>query len=156
MAVQNVKLPDVGEGVTEGELVRWLVKIGDSVKADQPVVELMTDKATVEVPTPFAGVVKELKFKEGDVVPIESVMLVLETDGAAAKAAPASPAKQSPAGASAGPQPQMQMQTKSSAPVAPVANGGGMEVYPPAVAANVLATPATRRLARESGVDLNN
>src|SRR5882757_9447113 len=102
MATQNVKLPDLGEGVTEGELVRWLVKIGDTVKADQPVVELMTDKATVEVPTPYAGVVKELKYKEGDVVPIESVMLVLETDGATA-------AKQPPAGASAGPAPQMQM-----------------------------------------------
>src|SRR5580700_2891360 len=105
MATQNVKLPDVGEGVTEGELVRWLVKPGDSVKADQPVVELMTDKATVEVPSPFAGVVKELKFKEGDVIPIETVILILETDGAGAKAA-ASPAKQAPAGASAGPTPQ--------------------------------------------------
>src|ERR1700755_3051314 len=118
MAVQNVKLPDVGEGVTEGELVRWLVKIGDAVKADQPVVELMTDKATVEVPTPFAGVVKELKYKEGDVVPIESVLLVLDTDGAGAAApkpaAAAAPAKQPPAGASAGPAPQMQMK---SAPV---------------------------------------
>ena len=63
MAQQNVKLPDVGEGVTEGELVRWLVKVGDTVKADQPVVELMTDKATVEVPSPFAGTVKELKYR---------------------------------------------------------------------------------------------
>src|SRR3954464_14207350 len=99
MSIQNVKLPDVGEGVTEGELVRWLVKIGDTVKADQPVVELMTDKATVEVPSPFAGTVKELKYKEGDMVPIESVMLVLETDGAAAAIPP--PAKQPPAGASA-------------------------------------------------------
>src|SRR6185312_13111277 len=88
MALQNVKLPDVGEGVTEGELVRWLVKPGDTVKADQPVVELMTDKATVEVPSPYAGVVKELKFKEGDVVPIETVILVLDTEGAE-KAAPA-------------------------------------------------------------------
>ncbi|MGZ3722593.1 MAG: dihydrolipoamide acetyltransferase family protein [Bdellovibrionales bacterium] len=170
MAVQNVKLPDVGEGVTEGELVRWLVKIGDTVKADQPVVELMTDKATVEVPTPYAGVVKELKYKEGDVVPIESVMLVLETDGAgAAKAAPAAAsapasastaAKQPPAGASAGPAPQMQMQKSgaTSAPSAPKVNSGsngGMDVVPPPAGANVLATPATRRLARESGVDLN-
>lgn len=153
MATQNVKLPDVGEGVTEGELVRWLVKPGDQVKADQPVVELMTDKATVEVPTPFAGTVKELKYKEGDVVPIESVLLVLETDGAGAAAKPAAAPKaeapkQPPAGASA-------MQ-KPSAPVSQQANGdGGMDVYPPPAGANVLATPATRRLARESGVDLN-
>lgn len=154
MATQNVKLPDVGEGVTEGELVRWLVKPGDQVKADQPVVELMTDKATVEVPTPFAGTVKELKYKEGDVVPIESVLLVLETDGAGAAAKPAAAPKaeapkQAPAGASA-------MQQKPSTPVSQQANGGGgMDVYPPPAGANVLATPATRRLARESGVDLN-
>lgn len=146
MAIQNVKLPDVGEGVTEGELVRWLVKVGDSVKADQPVVELMTDKATVEVPTPFAGVVKELKFKEGDMVPIETVMLTLETDGVAA-------AKQPPAGASAGP--VLQMQKPAPTPMAPANGSSGMEVHPPAAGANILATPATRRLARESGVDLN-
>jgi len=165
MAAQNVKLPDVGEGVTEGELVRWLVKVGDTVKADQPVVELMTDKATVEVPTPFAGTVKELKYKEGDVVPIESVLLVLDTDGAGAKAAPAAkaePAKpaaaapaprQAPAGASASPQ------FAKPASQAPVGNGNGsngsMDVYPPPAGANVLATPATRRLARETNVDLN-
>ena len=86
MATQNVKLPDVGEGVTEGELVKWLVKPGDAVKADQPVVEVMTDKATVEVPSPFAGTVKELKYKEGDIIPIESVILILDTDGAGAPA----------------------------------------------------------------------
>lgn len=155
MATQNVKLPDVGEGVTEGELVRWLVKVGDTVKPDQPVVELMTDKATVEVPSPYAGVVKELKFKEGDVIPIETVILVLDSDGA--KAAPAPAAKQPPAGASAGPAPQMQMQTQRPTSSTPPAqsHGGGMETYPPPAGAHVLATPATRRLARESGVDLN-
>jgi pyruvate dehydrogenase E2 component (dihydrolipoamide acetyltransferase) len=154
MATQNVKLPDVGEGVTEGELVRWLVKPGDTVKADQPVVELMTDKATVEVPSPYAGVVKELKFKEGDVIPIETVILVLDTDGAGKPAAPA------PAGASAKPAPAP-VATPAPMSAAPTTSKptnsahGGMDVYPPVTAAHVLATPATRRLARESGVDLN-
>jgi pyruvate dehydrogenase E2 component (dihydrolipoamide acetyltransferase) len=166
MATQNVKLPDVGEGVTEGELVKWLVKPGDSVKVDQPVVELMTDKATVEVPTPFAGVVKELKFKEGDVIPIETVILILETDGAgaaksggaAAGATATSAGKSAPAAmsvssgsASAG---ATSSHTESRGAGATTANGG-MDVYPPAAGANVLATPATRRLARETGVDLN-
>ncbi len=161
MATQNVKLPDVGEGVTEGELVRWLVKPGDSVKADQPVVELMTDKATVEVPTPWAGVVKELKFKEGDVIPIETVILILETDGAGAKApsagAPVSgraPTVSAPASASATASAPVQSQSKN-APAAQAGNGAGMDVYPPPAGAHVLATPATRRLARESGIDLN-
>jgi pyruvate dehydrogenase E2 component (dihydrolipoamide acetyltransferase) len=149
MATQNVKLPDVGEGVTEGELVRWLVKVGDVVKVDQPVAELMTDKATVEVPTPFAGTVKELKFKEGDVIPIETVIAVLESSGAGApasapKSAPASaPAPVAAKPAAAGP-----------APSAPAA-GAGLDVYPPVAESRVLATPATRRLARETGVDIN-
>lgn len=172
MATQNVKLPDIGEGVTEGELIKWLVKVGDTVKADQPVAEFMTDKATVEVPSPTAGTVKELKFKEGDVVPIETVIAVLDGDGAGA-------AKAAPAGASAGgghgagataaaapkPAPAAQpaaMQMKSapagatSTPARSNGGGGaGMDVYPPAAASNVLATPATRRLARETGVDIN-
>jgi len=149
MATQNVKLPDVGEGVTEGELVRWLVKIGDTVKADQPVVELMTDKATVEVPSPFAGTVKELKYKEGDVVPIESVLLVLDADGGG-KAAPVA-SKEEPKKAPAAPQ----AQAMSAAPAKTSGGGAGAEFYPPVAAANVLATPATRRLARETGVDIN-
>lgn len=149
MATQNVKLPDIGEGVTEGELVKWLVKPGDAVKADQPVAEVMTDKATVEVPTPVAGTVKELKFKEGDVIPIETVILLLEGGGAstsAPKSAPAPAAKPAPAALSA----------KSSPPASVASHGGGgMDVYPPTPGPNVLATPATRRLARESSVDLN-
>jgi pyruvate dehydrogenase E2 component (dihydrolipoamide acetyltransferase) len=142
MATQNVKLPDVGEGVTEGELVRWLVKIGDTVKADQPVVELMTDKATVEVPSPFAGTVKELKYKEGDVVPIESVMLVLDTDGAKSAGA-----------ATAAPEQVKQAPSMAATPTS--GGGAGAEFYPPVAGADILATPATRRLARETGVDIN-
>lgn len=168
MATQNVKLPDIGEGVTEGELIKWLVKPGDTVKADQPVAEFMTDKATVEVPSPTAGVVKELKFKEGDVVPIETVIAILDGEGAgAAKAAPAGASAH--AGGNGGakpaqgggqtPQP-MQAKTASQAPSASRATssngeGAGMDMYPPAANSNVLATPATRRLARETGVDIN-
>ena len=72
----EVKLPELGEGVTEGELVKWTVSIGDAIKADQTVAEIMTDKATVEVPSPYAGVVKELKFKKGDVIKVESTLLI--------------------------------------------------------------------------------
>lgn len=147
MSMQNVKLPDIGEGVTEGELVKWLVKIGDSVKADQPVAEVMTDKATVEVPTPYPGIVKELKFKEGDVIPIETVILLLEGEGASAKPSPAPSQiqKQTPAPAAA---------AKPAVTSAPVGSGG-LDLYPPAAESRVLATPATRRLARETGVDIN-
>lgn len=165
MATQNVKLPDVGEGVTEGELVKWLVKVGDTVKPDQPVVEVMTDKATVEVPSPYAGTVKELKFKEGDVIPIETVILVLDSDGAGAAKAPAANSSHAPAAAAAKPaQAPAAMAAKPAAASAPAAAsqrpagataGAGMDVYPPAADSRVLATPATRRLARETGVDIN-
>ncbi len=151
MATKEVKLPDIGEGVTEGELVKWLVKVGDVVEADQPVAEVMTDKATVEVPTPFAGTVKELKAQEGDTLPIETVMLMLEPSGGGAEkaAAPtaAAPAAAAPATSGSG------SANVPSQPTAPTA--GSMEVYPPAAEVHVLATPATRRLAREMSVDIN-
>jgi pyruvate dehydrogenase E2 component (dihydrolipoamide acetyltransferase) len=160
MATQNVKLPDIGEGVTEGELVKWLVKPGDQVKADQPVAEVMTDKATVEVPSPVAGIVKELKFKEGDVIPIETVILLLEAGGETGASTTAAAAVTKTATATAAKTPIANapaLSAKSSAALVggATAAGGGLDVYPPVPGANVLATPATRRLARESGVDLN-
>jgi len=78
------KLPDVGEGVAEGEIVQWLVGQGDSVEEHQSVVEVMTDKATVEIPAPAAGVVTKILAAAGDVVPVGAVIFHLETDGAAA------------------------------------------------------------------------
>ena len=66
----DVKLPDIGEGVAEGEIVRWLVKAGDAVKEDQPLVEVMTDKATVTITAPKAGRVSEQRFAEGQVCPV--------------------------------------------------------------------------------------
>jgi pyruvate dehydrogenase E2 component (dihydrolipoamide acetyltransferase) len=151
--LKDVKLPDIGEGVTEGEMIKWLVKAGDAVKADQPIAEVMTDKATVEVPSPIAGVVKELKVKEGDIVPIESVMLVLETGAGAAATSSAEPSpRPAPATVSAtGPV----KPTPVSEPPKGNRPSGGLEVYPPAVDSRVLATPSTRRLAREMLVDIN-
>ncbi|MBC7743169.1 MAG: pyruvate dehydrogenase, partial [Bdellovibrionaceae bacterium] len=104
----DVKLPELGEGVSEGELVKWLVKPGDVVKPDQTVAEIMTDKATVEVPSPVAGTVKELKFKPGQIIKVESVLLTLDGAGTSASAptAPAQAAKTSatlPAAQSAAP-----------------------------------------------------
>lgn len=158
MATKNVQLPELGEGVTEGELVKWLVKVGDQVKPDQAVAEMMTDKATVEVPSPFGGVVKEILKKEGDVVEVGMAMLSLETDASAnasagastpAPATHASKPAPSPAPAAA------MMAAPAAAPKAPAASGAGLDVVPPAMDAKVLATPATRRMAREMGVNLN-
>jgi pyruvate dehydrogenase E2 component (dihydrolipoamide acetyltransferase) len=155
----SVKLPELGEGVSEGELVKWLVKPGDLVQADQSIAELMTDKATVEVPSPFVGKVKEIKFKVGDVVKVDSVMLILEgSSSSVTTTVKASPTVSPQTG------PQQKSGTLSMAATNPPPAGlatasggsGAAEFYPPVAESRVLATPATRRLAREMGVNINS
>ncbi len=82
------KLPDLGEGLTEGEIARWLVSEGDEVAEDQPLVEIQTDKTTVEIPSPAAGTVTSIHVAEGDIVPVGTVLVVI---GGGAGAAPAPP-----------------------------------------------------------------
>ncbi|HLV61378.1 MAG TPA: dihydrolipoamide acetyltransferase family protein [Fredinandcohnia sp.] len=143
MARFEFKLPDIGEGVVEGEIVQWMVEVGDTVAEDTPIVEIMTDKATVSIPTPKAGKVVERNGKVGDIFPVGGTLVVLETEEGAAEtepapapaAAPAAPA--APAVAAAAPT------NGATAPVAAKADGR-----------RVLATPVTRRMARELGVDL--
>lgn len=147
----EVKLPELGEGVTEGELVKWLVNIGDTVTPDQPVAEVMTDKATVEVPTPVGGVVKEFKFKVGDVIPVENVILTLE-GGAATTAHAASANKHAAPAATAT---VVKAPAAATATPASIQSPAGASFYPPVADSKVLATPSTRRMAREMNVDIN-
>lgn len=93
------KLPDIGEGLAEGEIVKWLVAVGDTVVEDQPLVEVMTDKATVEIPSPRGGTVAALRAAEGDIVEIGTTILVFGDGGAAAPAAAPAPAEEAPAAA---------------------------------------------------------
>ncbi len=147
----DVKLPELGEGVTEGELIKWLVAPGDQVKADQTVAEIMTDKATVEVPSPFAGTVKELKFKKGEIIKVENVILTLSgAAGAVTTNAPSSPQPSSQNGTSS-PAATKAVPAMAVTMSATASHG----VFPPVADSRVLATPATRRLAREMGVDIN-
>ena len=76
------KLPDLGEGLTEGEVARWLVAEGQDVAEDEPLVEIQTDKTTVEIPSPAAGVVSRILVEEGAVVPVGTVLVVIGADGA--------------------------------------------------------------------------
>lgn len=148
------KLPDIGEGVTEGEIVNWLVHAGDQVSESQDIVEVMTDKATVTIGAPKTGKVVEVRGQTGDVVPVGSVLVVFELDGGA-EAAPAP--KSAPRQAEA---------PRAAAPVAS-AVGDLKEVLPGVpkeariveeqlVSDKPLASPATRKLARELGVDLRH
>lgn len=152
----ELKLPDIGEGVHEGELVKWLVKVGDTIKVDQPIIEIMTDKATVEIPSPFAGVVQKIHCKEGDIIKVGQVIITYDAAGASA-AAPV-PAKAAPT-PSAAPQrttAPVAMSAKPAAQVAPAParTQNTQSTSFTATPGNVLATPATRRLARDLGIDL--
>src|SRR3954466_12361457 len=89
------KLPELGEGVHEGELVKWKVKVGDLVKDDQPLCEIMTDKTTMEIPSAFEGKVAELHAKEGEVVHVGQAMLSFE--GHLKEASAPAPAAKAPA-----------------------------------------------------------
>lgn len=151
MGLTEFKLPDIGEGVTEGELVKWLVKPGESIKIDQPLAEVMTDKATVEIPSPVAGTVKETKANPGDRINVGQVMLTIESEGASVAPAPQSTPLRAPAPM---PKPESKAPSVKFQP-APKTNGSGLDVIPPAALSSVLATPATRRLAREMNVDIN-
>jgi len=156
MAKFEFKLPDIGEGVAEGEIVNWLVQEGDAVAENQEMVEVMTDKATVTIGAPKAGKVSERRFKVGDTVPVGGVLVVLELEGGAAAPAPAPPAPPAPKAAPTQP---------AGDPVASAVgdireNLPGMSAAAAAPRANdyftdkPLAAPATRKLARELGVDL--
>ncbi len=144
----DFKLPDIGEGVHEGEITKWLVQPGQKVTLDQPMVEVMTDKATVEIPAPIAGTIEGVYAKEGETVPVGKVILRISEGGTAAKKPEAE--KPAPAGASAAGK-----ATPAPAPktVAPAAQASRPQSEPD-VPFNVLATPATRKLARDLSVKL--
>ena len=203
MAQFEFKLPDIGEGVVEGEIVKWLVKAGDEIAIDQPLVEVMTDKATVTIPSPRKGKVVKTVGNEGDIAKVHGTLVVLEIEGggpneashgaptahsqaqarppapqaaaakpvaASAQAAPSIPASRAgdpaplssaPPSAPAAAQPAA-AQPAAARPAAPQPAApqpaAPAEVAEPAErngdGRKVLATPVTRRMARELGVDL--
>ena len=141
-------LPDIGEGVVEGEIVSWKVKVGDKVKLDQPIVEVMTDKATVEIPSPRAGTITRINFKEGEICPVGQILVEIDDGGGAASVQEA-PKPHGHGGHTSPP---------VKAPAAPPMVAAGtskIEVVDVSESrARVLATPATRRLARQMGVEI--
>lgn len=135
-----VKLPELGEGLSEGEVVSWRVKEGDIVKADSTLVEIMTDKATVEVPSPKTGKITKLYYKPGQMAKVGAPLVEIEEAGVAETSAP--PVEDAPkAGASPSP-----------SPVNPTQASPRIQMSP---AARVLASPAVRKMAREMNVDLS-
>jgi len=105
MAV-DVVMPQMGESIFEGTITKWLKKPGDKVERDEPLFEISTDKVDAEIPSPSAGVLKEIKIAEGQTVPIQTIVAVIDGAGSAAASAPApAPAKAAPAPAPAAAKP---------------------------------------------------
>lgn len=159
MGQYNFKLPDVGEGTAEAEVAEWRVQVGDRIEEDQPLVDVLTDKATVELTSPVAGVVKSVSAKAGEMAAVGSVIVVIETEGEGsgdAEPAPAPVAKAEAPKPAPAPVPAPAPKTPESRPaaaaapaVAPVIN-----TRPPERVGRVAASPAVRRRAEELGVKL--
>ncbi len=152
--VREFELPDVGEGVAEGELVSWLVEPGDAVTEDQPVAEVETDKALVEVPAPVDGTVRELHVEAGEVVPVGTVIISFDVAGEADEAAEESTeSEQGMTSDLAGVDEPSERQGEPAGD--PGATGADTEdVAPPDD--RVFAPPRVRRTAREQGIDLSS
>jgi pyruvate dehydrogenase E2 component (dihydrolipoyllysine-residue acetyltransferase) len=152
MAV-DVIMPQMGESIFEGTITKWLKKPGDKIERDEPLFEISTDKVDAEIPSPSAGVLKEIKVNEGQTVPIQTVVAVIDADGAGAATAAQAPA-QAAATTSAPPvpkaEPQKSVSAAAPAPGAPLTSqrpaGGNGE--------KVRSSPLVRRIARENDVDL--
>jgi 2-oxoisovalerate dehydrogenase E2 component (dihydrolipoyl transacylase) len=145
------KLPDLGEGLTEGEIARWLVSEGQEVAEDDPLVEIQTDKTTVEIPSPAAGKVARILVAEGDVVPVGTVLVVIgEADGPGGKAATASDRHRERRLSSAAPSEERPPE-EPAAPVSDMTRGQTPDSGP---RGRVRATPLVRRFAQELGVEL--
>jgi 2-oxoisovalerate dehydrogenase E2 component (dihydrolipoyl transacylase) len=167
MATYQFKLPDIGEGIAEAEIVAWHVKVGDKVEEDQQLADMMTDKATVEMESPVAGTVTKLAGEVGDQVAIGSVLVEIETEGGAQLSAepraPASAEEQPLADGMSEPTPaqaeEIPVTATADAPTAPKAQAA---ISPPkpepeteaAAKVHVLASPAVRARARDLGIDL--
>jgi pyruvate dehydrogenase E2 component (dihydrolipoamide acetyltransferase) len=164
MAV-DVVMPQMGESIFEGTITKWLKKPGDKVERDEPLFEISTDKVDAEIPSPTAGVLKEIKIPEGQTVPIQTIVAVIDGAGgaAASAAAPApvaakpapAPAAQPPAGAPAKPATPLPAAAAAPAPSAPAstslpapASGTGTE--------RIHSSPLVRRMAKEHGIDLTS
>ena len=153
------RLPELGENIKDGDLIKVMVSAGDTVAQDQPVLELETDKATIEVPSPVSGTIKEIFVKNGDKLKVGQLIFTVDSSGTAPKngsgeakpAAVATPAAPTPATQAPVPQaPVAEAPARQAAQAAPIPATQAIEPAGPAPAA-----PSVRRIAREIGVDIN-
>ena len=158
MAV-DVVMPQMGESIFEGTITKWLKKPGDKVERDEPLFEISTDKVDAEIPSPSAGVLKEIKIPEGQTVPIQTIVAVIDGAGSAAASAPApaaasAPAKAAtPAPAPAAASAPAPVPDRPAAPAAPAVSASAA-AGAPTTTERIHSSPLVRRMAKEHGVDL--
>src|SRR6266699_2432646 len=141
MARVDVLMPQMGESIAEGTLSKWLKKLGDEVKRDEPLFEISTDKVDAEIPAPSAGVLAEIKVQEGQTVPVQTLVAVIETEKGAAVAAAPAPAPSKPAPA--------------PPPTSPVVPQGGDGTETADERLRRRSTPLVRKIAAEHAVDIS-
>ena len=157
MARVDVLMPQMGESIAEGTLSKWLKKVGDTVKRDEPLFEISTDKVDAEIPAPAAGTLAEIKVQEGQTVPVQTLVAVLETEKGATAPAPAQP---EPPKAAAPPKPDAPKVAPAppAAPTAPAVkrsdgDGGGVQTAEERL--RTKSTPLVRKIAAEHSVDIS-
>ena len=158
MARKAFKLPDIGEGVVEGEIVTWHVEVGSPVSEDDAIVDVMTDKSTVTIPSPYSGTIVALNGEVGDMVAVGAVLVEFESAGESGTEPEASPepveAEPSEEAMPEAPKPEeKEQEIRSPQPTTPAVTPTA--TAPRAANSTVLASPAVRRRARESGIDLS-
>ncbi len=149
------KFPDIGEGLTEGEIVRWLVKEGDEIKEGQPLVEVETDKALAEIPSPRTGTILKILAKEKEIVKVGQVIVVIGEKGEALAAPPPRPSALAPKPKSVGVVGELEEAPEEAPAEAPAARIKVEPTKPVLVSEHALAAPSVRALARGLGVDIN-
>ena len=146
MGMHVFKLPDIGEGVVEGEVVQWHVSVGDAVKEDDPIVDVMTDKAAVTIPSPVSGVISSLNGEAGDMIAVGSALVEFDSEDTPSAAEPVVAAEPEVEVASE-PEPEPETEPASEPDPEPAP-------APAAPSGRALASPALRRRAREAGIDI--
>ena len=160
MAKYDFKLPDIGEGVVEGEVVTWHVSVGDSVSEDDPIVDVMTDKATVTIPSPTDGTVLSLNGEVGDMIAVGSVLIEFDTDGTVSEtpndAEEPEVVEEEEPEEEKKPHTKVEKKAEVKAPEISKPIERPAPEIPVSNSKTVLASPAVRRRARESGIDLSS
>ena len=168
LARVDVVMPQMGESIAEGTMSRWLKKVGDAVKRDEPIFEISTDKVDAEIPSPTSGVLAEVLVTEGETGPVQTIVARIETEAGAAVAAPAptaaAPAPAAPAVPAGGPPPNSESTAKSAAISHPSAAAASTTPQPPRPTGNgggsmeerlrTKSSPLVRKIAAEHGIEI--